>query len=337
MFSIHYKASWLFNVPFSFLPFNRLVLHLMLKDGDSCDTLPCIHGSCKRFLNPPHHEYCLCEENWSGKYCNISQTCSCTAIGGKCTTSYSRSTCICPLGRMGNDCQALFDPCIDIKCQHDGTCIPLDERQFSKFRCLCHNGFYGIFCELKAAQIDMHFSKSIYSLDHGSSAAVFIHFLELEEQSPGIFIVQNRLLYKQLQLNQLLRVYNNNHQYLSSFIILQIFFQPNLFDYYIAAIIKTKIIHISTTIHKSNRCPHVDELLLNETIRRFSSIKKVKYYHYACEISDSIICFYDEAFLCFCDRYHQPDCIFFQRESIQCTTEYCKNNGRCVQNNFNGV
>jgi hypothetical protein len=161
--------------------------------------------------------------------------------------------------------------------------------------------------------------------------------LELQNDSPGILFVQNRLLYKQVQLNTPLSVFNRDYDYLSSFILLQIFFQPNIFDYYIAGILNKNLTKIKTMIDKSNRCPHVDELIYNETVRGFILTKKVKYYHYACEVTDSIRCFYDEVFLCFCDKYRQPDCLVFQRESMECTIDYCKNNGRCVQNNFNGV
>jgi hypothetical protein len=54
-------------------------------------------------------------------------------------------------------------------------------------------------------------------------------------------------------------------------------------------------------------------------------------------VSSSINWFHDEAYLCFCYKDRLSDCLFFQQESTQCTTDYCKNNGRCVQNNFNGM
>ena len=66
-------------------------------------------------------------------------------------------------------------------------------------------------------------------------------------------------------------------------------------------------------------------------------MKKVKYYHRACKVSNTSNWFYDEAFLCFCDKDRVPDCLFFKREETHCTKDYCKNNARCVKNDFNGV
>ncbi|UJR13075.1 hypothetical protein I4U23_000099 [Adineta vaga] len=334
--SVDFKTSWLFKVPFSFLPVNRLVLHLILKDQDICNTLKCIHGVCKKYLNSPHYAYCHCEDNWSGKNCNITTVCSCTA-DGRCLNHYHTSICICPLGRMGSKCQTLFDPCIDMKCQNGGTCLPLDERQFPKFICACDIGYYGTYCELIDAQINIHFSSSLADRVNGFSTVVFAHFLEQHHDSPGIMIVQNRVLHKQVQFNKPFHVLNNNQMYLSSFILLQIYFEPNKFDFYIAAIIKNSLTNITTTVYQSNRCPHVNELLLNRTIREFPPLKKVKYYQYACEVNNTIKCFYDEAYLCFCDKYLRPECLFFQQQTTQCTIDYCKNNGQCVQNNFNGI
>jgi hypothetical protein len=335
-YSADLKASWLFNVSFSFLPVNRLVLHLLLKDPERCNTFTCVHGRCTKYLNSPYREYCQCEENWSGKQCNISTICSCAA-GGKCVGRHPTPICICPLGRMGLECWASFNPCVNVKCEHGGTCLPLDERQLTKFICSCRSGYYGSHCELADSQIDIHFSDSIFPSNRPLSIAVFLHFLELQKDSPGVLFVRNRLLYKQVQLNKPLRIFNNNQKYLSTFILLQIFFEPDNFAYYIAAIVKGRMTNITTTIYQSNRCPYVDELLSNKTIREFPLIRKVKYYHRVCKVSSNINWFYDEAYLCFCYKDRVPDCLFFQRESVQCTTDYCKNGGQCVQNNFNGI
>jgi hypothetical protein len=334
--TVDFKASWLFDVALSFLPVNRLVLHLMLKDQDVCGTLTCIHGSCRKYLDSKNRAYCQCEENWSGIHCNTSTVCSC-AGGGKCISWHPTPICVCPLGRIGNECRVLFNPCTNIKCEHSGTCLPLDERQLTKFICLCPNGYYGSRCELAVAMLDIHFSDLFPAYNRPFSAAVFAHFLELRRDSPGVLFVQNRLLHKQVPLNKPLRIFNNDHSYLPTFILLQIFFEPNNFHYYIAAVIKSRTTNIITTIYHSNRCPHVDELIFNETIREFPPIKKVKYYQHVCKMNSHINWFYDEAYLCFCYKDRLPDCLFFQRESMQCTTDYCQNNGQCVQNNFNGI
>jgi hypothetical protein len=337
MNNVHYKTSWLFNIPFSFLPVNRLVLHLMMRDSQICNSLNCIHGICQKYSNYPYDEYCQCEENWSGKYCNERMSCSCVG-GGKCIDGYLTPICICPLGRIGNECRVLFNPCIDVKCKNGGTCLPLDERQLIKFVCSCPNDYYGIYCEQINSQIHIEFSSSL-SLKSSELelVSVFVHFLKLEKDSPGILFVENRFLYKQIKLNEVLNVHNTNHDYLSTFILIEIYFEDNISNYYIGAIVKNNLTSLSIKLDAINRCPYVDELILNETIRKFPLRKKVKYYHYVCEMNHLIKWFHDESSLCFCDRYRQPDCLFFQRPSVQCSINYCQNNGQCIENSFNGV
>ncbi|CAF1047692.1 unnamed protein product [Didymodactylos carnosus] len=133
MYNVAFRTAWLFDVPFSFLPVNRLALHLTLKDQDTCNKPFCVHGSCRKYLNSPNHEYCQCDDNWSGTHCNVSTICLCGG-GGKCVDGHSSSICVCPLGRMGKECQAYFNPCRDVKCENGGTCLPLDERQSIKIK-----------------------------------------------------------------------------------------------------------------------------------------------------------------------------------------------------------
>jgi hypothetical protein len=112
---------------------------------------------------------------------------------------------------MGSECQILFDPCVGVNCEHGGTCLPLDERQSMKlFTCSCLSGYYGSRCEHANAQVDIHFSDSLFPHNRSLSAAVFVHFLELQNDSPGILFVQNRVLYKQVRLNKPLGVFNND-------------------------------------------------------------------------------------------------------------------------------
>ncbi|CAF3324393.1 unnamed protein product [Rotaria socialis] len=311
MFNVDLKASWLFNVPFSFLPVSRVVLHLTLKDPETCNTRICVHGSCRKYLNSPYLEYCQCEENWSGERCNVTTRCSC-AQGGKCIDQHPTPICVCSLGRMGSECHVLLDSCVDVNCQNGGTCLPLDERQSTKFFiCSCRSGYYGSRCEHASARVEIRFSDSLSPNNRPLSTAVFVHFLELKFDSPGILFVQNRLLQQHVRLSKTLLAFNNDQKYLSSFILLQIFFEPDNHGYYIAAIIKSNVTAILAIIHESNRCPHVNELLLNETIREYPPKKKVKYYSRACKVTKSINCFHDEAYLCFCYKDRLPDCLFF--------------------------
>ncbi|CAF1690273.1 unnamed protein product, partial [Adineta ricciae] len=47
--TVDYISSWLFDIPFSFLPVNRLVLDLFLTEQERCNTLSCNHGYCRKY------------------------------------------------------------------------------------------------------------------------------------------------------------------------------------------------------------------------------------------------------------------------------------------------
>ncbi|CAF1660767.1 unnamed protein product, partial [Adineta ricciae] len=198
-FTVEYVSSWLFDVPFSFLPVNRLVLDLFLTEQKNCNTLSCNHGYCRKYLNSPSKEYCQCQPNWFGKSCNISSDCPC-ANGGICVY---KSTCACSLGRIGDECYGLFNPCHNVKCENGGTCLPTDERLPQKYICSCRDGYHESFCELNDGQVDIYFSKTFHLNKYSSKPTIIVYFLELNNNSFGFLSIANRLLYKQIQLNNL--------------------------------------------------------------------------------------------------------------------------------------
>lgn len=333
---VHFLEAWNFPVPFVFLPYNRLVLHLMLVQQKACTTRACIHGQCKTYLNPPHHTYCQCDKHWSGPHCDIFSHCSC-GENGKCLGRFGSPVCVCPLGRMGRECYAKINPCSRIQCRNNGTCIPWDERTTKNFTCVCLQGYHGPRCEFADAFVDIHLSNLGFDNHRSFLPAVFVHFLQPNVESRDILYVQNRLLYRSVPLNKQFRAVNHGHTNLSTLIILQVFVQSNNFEYYIAAIIKRQQRNVTTTVTQSNQCPYVNKVLLNRTIQRFPLARKVKYYEQICSSRPHLRYFHDEAYLCFCDKDRLSQCLFFQRESTECTTNYCRNDGHCAQNLFNGL
>lgn len=331
-----FKVSWSFVLKLSFLPVNRLSLHLTIVDQDSCSSLPCVYGTCKRYVNVPHNAYCQCHEGWTGKNCDQTNACyskSICAHGGKCFVQNNATSCICPLGYFGADCYARFDPCKGIACKNGGICVPLDERLHINFICSCPKEFFGTFCQHSSAHASLDFS----SIDRNVLLPiVFVHFLELRNETPGVLFTQNRFMFKQVSVSKRVLVSNEKQVYLSPFIFVRIFFASFLVEYYLVAIIKRpNVININTTILPSHRCPHINELA-NETIRRLQIMKKVKYYHQICRVNTQT-CFIDDAHICFCTHGNIADCFVFQYESEQCPTDYCQNEGRCVYHSYNGV
>jgi hypothetical protein len=89
-------------------------------------------------------------------------------------------------------------------------------------------------------------------------------------------------------------------------------------------------------INSSNHCKHIGEVL-NETIIKFSLIRRIKYYHLPCQNrSFNIPCFYDENYFCLCYNYdlqRLANCFEFNyRKKFDCLGESnCENNAQCLQ------
>ena len=64
------------------------------------------------------------------------------------------------------------------------------------------------------------------------------------------------------------------------------------------------------------------------TINSYTSLKRVKYYHQICMSLTPPNCFFDETYMCFCDRFSRADCLIFDYYNIDC--RFCQNQGRCI-------
>ena len=77
--------------------------------------------------------------------CRPSQPC---LYGGSCNETLNDTSCACPAGKTGDNCQYQMDICANITCQNDGVCQSL----YSNWSCLCTNNqlYSGIYCEVKS-------------------------------------------------------------------------------------------------------------------------------------------------------------------------------------------
>ncbi|CAF0889734.1 unnamed protein product [Adineta ricciae] len=331
-----YRASWSYDVPFSFLPVNRLVLHLRLDDAPSCRTLKCVHGFCKRYLNSPHHVYCHCHDHWTGFRFDIANVCPCAA-GGKCVDGSNSSICICPLGRFGHRREGWFDPCNDNNCKNNGTCVPVDERQNPRYTCLCPIEYEGSDCSTKLNRINLYFSSNFvlrYSLQ---SAAIFIYILLLNSPVKGVFAIQKRNLIDQTNLHNSLLMFYDNLKKSPLLILVQVYNERDQAEFYVVTFMKKPHDYLTVNVQSDQQCFHIDQIIENQTIREFPLIRRVKYYHHLCLLNKNMRCFIDEHYICFCDHYRQLVCGIFLQESTQCSMNHCQNNGKCIQLTFNGI
>ncbi|CAF1048431.1 unnamed protein product, partial [Didymodactylos carnosus] len=340
-YSVDYQSSWYFPVKFSFLPVNRLAYHLILQqDNTFCskaiaDDVTCIHGICMKYVNYKKY-YCLCNDGWSGERCNIMSPCDC----GPNTTCVrlEKRKCICPVGRFGPTCHAVYDPCKAADCHNNGTCMPVDERSL-KYVCICSANYYGDVCQYQNAHIKIRMDNNWHS---SHIPAMVVHFLNIHHKA-AFMVHQTSYLYKNFMFstNNSLDLILDKQAFLTTFMYTQFFFTAKKYygTYYLAAILKNSQINsLETVIMSSNYCPHVNELIQNQSIRELSPLKRVKYYYSICLSHKNISCYHDEIYQCFCDNKFQSDCLIFDHSTNNCTAEisYCQNDGLCKQTNRQG-
>ncbi|CAF1452729.1 unnamed protein product [Didymodactylos carnosus] len=334
---------------FPFLPVNRLAIRLIIDNQKlmkkvECDALACSHGTCMVYMNSEKH-FCSCYSGWMGEQCNIKND-QCLASNcsnnSKCISNYLNNTfCLCLLGRLGSDCYVSFDPCKTVNCLNDGTCIPLDDRTV-KFACICKHNYFGSMCQYQDATLAIKIEKSdIIPITY--VPLVIVHFLHSPQSMPGAMMHRNFFIYTNVEINLnkiFLIIKDNEQQYIPSFVFVQLFFNVNdeYGRYYLILLNKYNLTNATTSIMKTNYCPHADEYL-NNTVREFVWLRKIKYYHRLCRLSSPVLkCFFDEIYMCLCDQNGLTDCLNYNHATVNCTENksYCQNNGRCLQRKQKG-
>ena len=190
---VTHQSSWYFGISFPFLPVNRLVQELTIRDDTrtcgSSKTSKCIHGICRFYVNIDK-SYCQCYDGWAGDGCEIKlkEECQACASSALCAV-FSRQIkpCVCPAARIGRTCHVNFDTCQNIQCENNGTCLPIDERALS-YACICSEDHFGDRCQ---------FNKSIIAIEDNTNNedATIVHFIETDQYSPGFLSLIERHLF----------------------------------------------------------------------------------------------------------------------------------------------
>ncbi|CAF1466728.1 unnamed protein product [Rotaria sp. Silwood1] len=332
--SLNYRGSLLFQLTFPFLPVHRLAFIVGIPQKNekiqSCSNSPCVNGKCIIYSNNVQNaSFCQCNQGWSGRYCTIPHTCTCSSdsiyVG---VSTYNRSVCVCPINKFGYQCLLIDTICQmnnNLTCQHDGKCIPADDYTIlnKKFQCICPKGYMGDRCEIVDNKIILSFDNNIVL-----SQSIFIHFIEIiNNDKPKrtttfrtIPFIQNSLI-----------IYRSRPFHL-------VFIELYNKIYYLAIIQKTskQSTTINTMINPSDRCLHINELF-NETIVKMHALRRIKYYHLPCQrYSSNFSCFYDDVYICLCYDYRQQrlaNCFEFDHNmKFDCFGQsVCENQGQCFQ------
>ncbi|GFQ89769.1 neurogenic locus Notch protein [Trichonephila clavata] len=102
------------------------------KDLNPCEPSPCVHGHC---VTQREDFQCICDNPFTGRYCEISTCIQTKCFGGRCKLYGDREECHCPLGHRLENGTCLKNYCVEKKC-FNGICVIEDGIE----TCLCEEG-----------------------------------------------------------------------------------------------------------------------------------------------------------------------------------------------------
>ena len=311
MISLRYRGSMFTTVKFPFLPVERVVIEIDIpKVNDmiqSCDDDRCNHGQCIYYLNEPNNYFCRCQSGWTGKYCDIPHTCSCSfdslCVGA---TANNRSICLCSLGKFGSKCLLSRNICQPNPCLNGGFCAFGNSYMPSvaSYVCICPMGFGGKRCEEVNNKIFVSFDQNIQL---SLPSQIFFYFIDLDEGMPHVtqpsstivcgnessiinyykyFFERLDILIIQLSLSELHLIENDKKHQNSSI--------------------------SNVTVNPLSRCPSIHEIF-NESIANMHLIRRIKHYNVPCQNrSLNLRCFHDGIYVCLCQDFGDQrlaDCV----------------------------
>ncbi len=147
---------------------------------------PCLNlAKCYPNISLPLGYLCSCVAGFEGVHCEIdNRACrpdSTCLYGGVCNTTSNVTSCICPTGKTGDQCQYTVDVCANISCQNDAQCIST----YGNWSCLCTNTeiYSGTYCQIKSSSLRMKemVSRSFAGIAIGCIATVlgFVFIMDI--------------------------------------------------------------------------------------------------------------------------------------------------------------
>ncbi|CAF3787974.1 unnamed protein product [Adineta steineri] len=317
---LNYYGSWYLFIPFSFLPVNRIATQIRIPSEKSQSLTKCSiqcgnHGQCFKYINSPK-EFCHCDQGYSGRFCHLTYQHSCSFD----SIPLNSSICLCPLNKFGSKCYLQHKYCRfnNNPCQNNGLCTPMNYHiNHNDFICLCPEHFTGSYCEYQSSKINIHFKiNSIPQL-------IFAHYIISHHDKRHERITMFKKILSDRNSIEL--------SYKTPFNLLFIEFENN----YYLTVIREKSIqfeHISTDINEDNKCENITKFL-NSTVLNYKNLRRLKYYQLPCVENAKLKCFYDNAYMCVCDKNRYSNCFDFTHSmSYNCQGyNYCENHGKCFQ------
>ncbi|UJR34213.1 hypothetical protein I4U23_021619 [Adineta vaga] len=322
--TLKHWTSWFIPIPFQFLPVNRISTKLIIPNERlkrPCLLLCGLHGQCMQYTNNQSKYFCLCDQKYSGSFCNESYQCQCSE-DSFCLTS---NICICPLDRFGSKCYLKRSICslTNNPCKNDGICIPTDDRiNLHGYSCFCKENYFGLHCEVNSYRVSVKLDEAITR----SSSFVFIHFITIFQHAKH----ERTTILKKIPIDSDTIIFYTSKQFNIAFV--QLVNQ----SYYLLIVRETFLLleNIHGKVLSKQTCPYV-KYFLNSTILKYETFYHPKYYPFVCRQYLHLMCFYDETLMCVCDLDRFANCFAFNH-TLDNTCEGhndCQNDGQCFQNN----
>ncbi|CAF1403365.1 unnamed protein product [Adineta ricciae] len=324
--SMIYRGSWIYPLPFSFLPVYPLAIILVIPGHQiitTCDDLNCApHGQCLRYINLDEY-FCRCNEGWSGKDCmtKSSTKLTCASRSLNIGMIHNRSICVCPLGKFGSRCYLTSPSCPENVCQHGSACLVTDERIMNrKYICICKNGYSGQSCEKEDAKIEISLEQLPIPLN------ILVHFITAHGDKPESRVTT----FAKIPVDQTSTTVSVS----SAFHLVFVEFSHNLYFAHLQFLQNSGSM-LKKLIKPSHRCSSIDEFF-PISITQLHQVRRVKHYPIICQNHSNDFCFYDDTYLCYCYNGNTPNCFIFQRNmTYDCQGfNYCENFGKCYQNDL---
>jgi hypothetical protein len=319
--SLMHRTSWIYPLQFAFLPVIPVValLRLIPDQQEICSHKCSHHGSCTIYQNSKSN-YCRCHPGWTGLDCSEpSFHCNQCSPGSLCLGSM----CLCALGKFGPRCYLVRSSCDPNPCLNGGLCVPDDERVAEDhFVCICREANSGKRCELSNTFVTI-------SMEHIQSIipfSILIHFIEVFE---GASQHKQTTAFKKIPVDR-----NTVTLYWADPFHLVFIQLSDSYFFSLVQEIRTLTGQITIPVNASQQCRQINELF-NQTILKRPIIRRIKLYHIPCREQPELACFYDESYMCYCNRLRLANCFEFnQNITFKCFGyNYCKNGGSCFQQN----
>ncbi|UJR19347.1 hypothetical protein I4U23_022476 [Adineta vaga] len=229
----------------------------------------------------------------------------------------------------------LFDSCTIESCQN-GRCMKYIDDPFDRTFCQCYSGQ----CIPDDQQL-IRSEKFLFVFVHGIRCenimkniilpqSMIVHFIYISSKNEDF--ITNGSIVETISIHKKTMIIYWSYEFHIAFV--------QLYNNYYLILVDSKYnksTTISRTIHSSDRCKHLNELL-DMNIVNLHLLRRIKYYQKPCQdYAPELKCFYDQDYFCLCYNFtyqrRLANCFQFN-SSLQHNCyglSVCENDAQCIQ------